>query len=75
MAGLQYNLFPTDFFYPRPIPAAGQTPSSLPMLQIQKRTEGAVSAADHDDVKHKSSLVIRNKNSAAAAAAVVNKRM
>ncbi|GMY19091.1 hypothetical protein FCV25MIE_14330 [Fagus crenata] len=39
MAGLQYNFFPTDFFYPRPQPVAldathGQ--ASLP-LQIHKR--------------------------------------
>ncbi|CAL1352347.1 unnamed protein product [Linum trigynum] len=46
MAGLQYNFFPTDFFYPRPKSVtvatdAGQT-SSLPLT----RPDGAA-AGDH----------------------------
>ena len=39
MAGLQYNFFPTDFFYPRPQPVAldaTRSQASLP-LQIHKR--------------------------------------
>ncbi|CAN0907913.1 hypothetical protein LINGRAHAP2_LOCUS25053 [Linum grandiflorum] len=74
MAGLQYNLFPTDFFYPRPISVAGQnSTTSLPMLQVQKRSTDGV--ADHHDVKHpSSSLVLRNNNSATVSA-VVNKMM
>ncbi|XVF56237.1 hypothetical protein PTKIN_Ptkin06aG0102600 [Pterospermum kingtungense] len=41
MAGLQYNFFPTDFFYPRPAkstPLVDATPSSAALTtQTQKR--------------------------------------
>ncbi|CAL1385765.1 unnamed protein product [Linum trigynum] len=48
MAGLQYNFFPTDFFYPRPKSNAGATDagqtSSPPIVN---RPDGAsASAAD-----------------------------
>ncbi|WRX23531.1 hypothetical protein QQP08_016018 [Theobroma cacao] len=39
MAGLQYNFFPTDFFYPRPVqstPPADATPPAALTMQSQK---------------------------------------
>ncbi|XVE61070.1 hypothetical protein DITRI_Ditri06bG0010300 [Diplodiscus trichospermus] len=41
MAGLQYNFFPTDFFYPRPAtqsaPVVDSTPSVVALTTTQKR--------------------------------------
>ncbi|KAF9679581.1 hypothetical protein SADUNF_Sadunf06G0029700 [Salix dunnii] len=61
MAGLQYNFFPTDFYYPRPqavkvdTAITTQKSSALP-LQIQKRD---VTITD-DDKHHPTGLVIQN---------------
>ncbi|KAL6272773.1 hypothetical protein ACE6H2_023465 [Prunus campanulata] len=35
MAGLQYNFFPTDFFYPRTAPQAANKPVVLPLQTTQ----------------------------------------
>ncbi|CAN0890539.1 hypothetical protein LINGRAHAP2_LOCUS16496 [Linum grandiflorum] len=79
MAGLQYNFFPTDFFYPRPASVAGAAESaghksSLPPLQIPKWPD----ADNHRDVNHPTSLVLRtttaNKFAGAGVVAVENKR-
>ncbi|XWS65374.1 hypothetical protein CRYUN_Cryun05aG0107200 [Craigia yunnanensis] len=53
MAGLQYNFFPTDFFYPRPSQPTpvGSTPSAALTIQTQK-TEVA-----DDDSRQPGSLV------------------
>ncbi|CAB4316907.1 unnamed protein product [Prunus armeniaca] len=44
MAGLQYNFFPTDFFYPRTAPQAANKPVVLP-LQTTKLDHVAASSS------------------------------
>ncbi|CAN0890540.1 hypothetical protein LINGRAHAP2_LOCUS16497 [Linum grandiflorum] len=70
MAGLQYNFFPTDFFYPRPAAGAAEAgkKSSLP-LQIQKRSDGD---SQHDVISHPGRLILHTN--ANKSAAVENKR-
>lgn len=48
MAGLQYNFFPTDFFYPRTAPQAANKPVVLP-LQTNKLDH--VAASDLEQLK------------------------
>ncbi|KAK8590223.1 hypothetical protein V6N13_088992 [Hibiscus sabdariffa] len=57
MAGLHYNFFPTDFFYPRPPqPSSPLPPPPTPLI---KKTE----AADpDDDTKQPGSMVQRLNN-------------
>ncbi|KAG6769137.1 hypothetical protein POTOM_024753 [Populus tomentosa] len=64
MAGLQYNFFPTDFFYPRPqtvkvdtAAAATQKSAALP-LQIQERE--VMITGDLKPKHHPASLVLHN---------------
>ncbi|GMJ03801.1 hypothetical protein HRI_004049300 [Hibiscus trionum] len=41
MAGLQYNFFPTDFFYPRPPQPINSTPPpSTPLIQKREAADG-----------------------------------
>lgn len=39
MAGLQYNFFPTDFFYPKPKPPAVDATRSLANLPVRTQKE------------------------------------
>ncbi|KAG5242591.1 hypothetical protein OIU76_010492 [Salix suchowensis] len=76
MAGLQYNFFPTDFYYPRPqavkvdtaIPT--QKSSALP-LQIQKRE---VAITDDDKLHHPTGLVIQNNRRGNQIGSPMNRR-
>ncbi|XVE95848.1 hypothetical protein REPUB_Repub02eG0169400 [Reevesia pubescens] len=58
MAGLQYNFFPTDFFYPRPAQSStpvGFTPSAALSMQTQKRD-------DDDDSRQQPGSLIHHGN-------------
>ncbi|CAN1186179.1 hypothetical protein LINPERPRIM_LOCUS35911 [Linum perenne] len=72
MAGLQYNFFPTDFFYPRPKSVAGTADaaalkSSLP-LPIKNRSD------DEADSQHPTRLILHTSATKSAAAAVEDNR-
>ena len=55
MAGLQYNFFPTDFFYPRPpLAAADAASKSVAPIQILRRRDVA-DDLDHHQRQSKSS--------------------
>ncbi|RAL51873.1 hypothetical protein DM860_010591 [Cuscuta australis] len=62
MAGLQYNFFPTDFYYPLPAKPPPKTAATVPPQVI---TSPAVAAADQEEPDSTSSVrrgrVRRNK--------------
>ncbi|KAE8711002.1 hypothetical protein F3Y22_tig00110307pilonHSYRG00063 [Hibiscus syriacus] len=62
MAGLQYNFFPTDCFYPRPAQPSTPAVESSPTIsnskpQIQKRE-----TADRDDGSKQPGTLVRRRN-------------
>ncbi|KAM6568194.1 hypothetical protein CsatB_016179 [Cannabis sativa] len=46
MAGLQYNFFPTDFFYPRPASTSTATAEPLPTSVVQIRRPDVITTDD-----------------------------
>ncbi|KAL4273405.1 hypothetical protein GQ457_13G011160 [Hibiscus cannabinus] len=52
MAGLQYNFFPTDFYYPRPqsLPDAPRVATAVTPIQTPKKEETTTTSCCHNNI-------------------------
>ncbi|KAK8705348.1 hypothetical protein V6N13_048952 [Hibiscus sabdariffa] len=52
MAGLQYNFFPTDFYYPRPqsLPDAPRVATAITTIQTPKKKETTTTSNNNNNI-------------------------
>lgn len=78
MAGLQYNFFPTDFFYPRPqtvkVDTAATTTQKSAALPLQIQEREVMITDDLKPKHHPASLVLHNNKHGHKIGTPMNKR-
>ncbi|CAK7335722.1 unnamed protein product [Dovyalis caffra] len=75
MASLQYNFFPTDFFYPRPqyVKVDTTTTPKTTTLPLQIQKVEVIITDDLKNKRHPTSLVLHNKKHGSKINTPINK--